>query len=101
MGFTGFTVPRLDIGKDHKPQAGQDYEPATGETGYNPIINIHSNHSNLENGFYDPRLNLSTAPTANDAELHSATRRQRRASVAGVLVFVMLLAGMAILLLTR
>lgn len=50
----GFTVDPFERPKSQRT-AGRDYVPPEG--GYKPVINLHTNHSNLE-GRYDPRNNL-------------------------------------------
>ncbi len=99
----GYLFPHKDIGKDAKPHAGQDYEPSPGESGYKPLINIHTNHTNLEGGgFYDPRRNISKTLTLDSEEdMRLARERRTRAIIIGTLVLLLLIVGLEVFLTTR
>ena len=51
----GFTVDPFEKPASRRT-AGRDYTPPA-DDGYKPVINLHTNHSNLE-GRYDPRYHL-------------------------------------------
>lgn len=80
----------MDMGKEHEPHAGEDYEPAPGEGSYRPIINVHTNHSNLEGGgFYDPRRDISKTLRLSDEDMRS---RRRALAIALVLILSFIVA---------
>jgi hypothetical protein len=92
----GFLFPHMDMGKEHKPHAGEDYEPAPGEGSYKPLINVHTNHSNLEGGgFYDPRRDLDKTLSLGQEEDIRSRRRALTIALALILLFVV---GLAVVL---
>lgn len=90
----------MDQGKDHKPHAGEDYKPSGSEGGYKSLINVHTNHSNLEGGgFYDPRRDLNkTLELESEEEMRRARAGRARALALGVLVIVVLIVSLALFL---
>ena len=96
----GFFVPHMDMGKDSEPQAGQDYTPRAEADGYKPIINIHSNHANLDNGLYDPRRDLSKSLSLEQVDDEPATSRmgRNRRLALGLLLALLAIIGLALFL---
>ncbi|MEO8285849.1 MAG: hypothetical protein ABI670_05400 [Chloroflexota bacterium] len=66
----GFFVDPFDKPTSSRTEPGRDYVPAP--DGYEPLINLHNNHSNLE-GHYDPRRNIN----ATDNDTHHVSAKSR------------------------
>ena len=85
----GFSVPRFELGKEHRDEAGQDFVPP--DRGYKPTINVHGNHSNLDH-YYDPRTDLPDTYVIEDAEKTIGERRRNIVVPVTVVLLIILFA---------
>lgn len=80
----GFFVEPFEKPKS-EPKAGRDYTPSQNE-GYQPLVNLHHNHSNLE-GNYDPRSHLDEV-NRDDSSVVQGQRERRKALAITLFLFV-------------